>query len=71
MSMLLRAAAALALAAADERPPSEGCAGALEWISEIYSYPTGGAMVYSGMQNACLMYNGKRGRETVRGRYIG
>ena len=56
--MLLRAAAALALAAAADAlagPPTEGCAGALEWISEIYSYPTGGAMVYSGMQNACLM----------------
>ena len=64
--MLLRAAAALALAAADELG-QQGCAGALEWIPEIYSYPTGGAMVYSGMQNACLMYNGKRGAETVRG----
>ena len=61
--MLLRAAAALALhvAAADElrRPPSEGCAGALEWIPEIFALPTGGSMVYNGMQNACLMYNGK------------
>ena len=59
MSMLLRAAAALALASADERPPSEGCAGALEWIPEIFALPTGGSMVYNGMQNACLMYNGK------------